>query len=115
MITTTDLVAEVKRLAHSHPNATAQGRYAVLADDDSPNVYEPECIIGCALVNLGAPVEALYDNHFIGISTWLTGDCWYGDPPIEIELSSPEDEAWLDKVQHYQDQGMTWAQAVRQS
>jgi hypothetical protein len=98
----------VRRLAEADPDRTEACAYV--------GANGPECIVGCALIQLGVPAE-----WFHGQLTGFQGT--RNDENIsklaDVELgwgyAGPDSDlvAWLFTVQDAQDRGKTWGNAVR--
>lgn len=97
-----DVVAEVRRLAALCPNRTAGADYVRMG--------APCCLLGCALTNLGVPLDVLrkYEDRSAYSLVRL----------LRIEASS-EQRYWLRHVQAAQDgyagygqRVHTWGEAV---
>lgn len=92
-----EMEQEVRRLAHEHPNKTAQCRYVY----DSG---EPCCIVGHALINLGKMEAGDFDSDLNKTTISASEFDHLGiDPPLA---------SWLEWVQEKQDVGGSWEEAV---
>lgn len=92
-----ELEAEVRRLAADDPERTAECRY--VCDG------KPMCIVGHALINLDVlSVDVLGRNNLKSIIA-LNG--LVGGLGIDRDRLH-----WLEDVQHWQDSGKPWAEAV---
>lgn len=93
-----DLIEMVRTLAAESPDRVATCEYAVGG--------KPECIIGHALAAEGWSVEALGEEIR---SAWAL--CRSGTIPGVGKA----DAQWLQRVQTFQDSGLTWAEAVERA
>lgn len=109
--TTKDVLNEVIRLSQEDPDfvyTTQHGRgsnypcgYAGMAPGTTKG---RSCIIGQALQNLGVPADKL--SHLYHMASKVMKDV------LHIE-GSADVFALLDKVQLYQDAGLSWGESVR--
>jgi hypothetical protein len=90
------LEAEVRRLANENPDAKRACRYV------NEETNEPNCIVGCALYNLGMPIEVLRDRNRLNFHVWTHKQ------GLQNNLSA----TWVAYVQGEQDMGKTWSKAV---
>ena len=118
--TTTEVIAEVHKLAAAHPNFT----YRPIKGDSCsylPDRINPHgCIIGAALTALGCPREALLEHEGSGVGVMLPATVlsrsWAsanGCPPQVAIIGTAHESKWLQYVQSGQDSGMSWREAIQ--
>ena len=92
-----NLIEKVRELARMHPGRVAACEYAVNG--------VPECIVGHALAAEGWSVDALVGagGNRSALGLWTGG---------LLPGVSEADALWLQRVQLFQDDGHTWADAV---
>lgn len=103
-VSSKELIDEVKALAEQFPDRKAHFRYVIDG--------KACCIVGTALNNIGVPLYMLAEVNFRCISSWVDND---GAFPFDIEFVHQNDAEWLEKVQDFQDRGLTWAESVKRA
>jgi len=87
----------------------------VIGDPEAGTPLTPYCIIGHALHENGVSLNVLQAAHqmkFIDIAQH-PGESVYAPIDNLIAATPPQDIYWLAYVQHQQDHGFTWAEAVQ--
>ncbi|QGJ95528.1 hypothetical protein SEA_RIMMER_74 [Mycobacterium phage Rimmer] len=105
------VIQRIKELAAENPERVAHCQY--FEDDNST----PCCIVGHALAGAGIRQEESGDGyHYIGNDTAsaLAGTLAGQLPWAEFGFESPavNELRWVSLVQHRQDGGYTWSEAV---
>lgn len=100
-----EVVAEIRRLAAESPDYIYQSRndVCVYVEQDEAGKLVGSCIVGKALVGLGADPEALnYPSQEVK-GAWAI---------LRYSDGTPQQQNWIDWVQGRQDSGHTWSQSV---
>lgn len=107
------VVQRIKELAAENPDRVADCRYFAVERDGST---QPCCIVGHALAEAGIRQEGDGDGDYIGNGTAsaLAGTMAGQLPWVEFGFESPavNELRWVSLVQHLQDGGYTWSEAV---
>lgn len=99
------IIEKVRWLASEYPKDYAPSYYF---DGDTP-----KCIIGCAALDLNLDLRQPKRGNALAISNPIVLN-WLGVP--EWNWKTNLDQLfWLGKVQHFQDEGHPWAEAVRRA
>lgn len=117
VVTTKDLVEEVRRVAEAEPDYNYQdntgmepgmcsyfGR-TVGVEEGNP------CIIGKALSNLGVDMSVVRGMEKKGEDPTIKA--LLEDGMIDVEVVDIKDTTWLASVQNRQDLGMNWSESVK--
>ncbi|AKU42512.1 hypothetical protein SEA_NOSLEEP_74 [Mycobacterium phage NoSleep] len=107
------VIQRIKELAAENPERVAHCQYFTVESDGST---QPCCIVGHALAEAGIRQEDGDGYHYIGNDTASTpaGTLAGQLPWAEFGFESPavNELRWVSLVQHLQDGGYTWSEAV---
>ena len=116
VITSKDLVEEVRRVAVAEPDYNYQENSGLVPGmcsyfGKTVGVEEGNpCIIGKALGNLGVDMSAVRKMEKRGEDPTIKS--LFHEKLIDVEVVDNKDITWLASVQNRQDLGMNWAESV---
>lgn len=99
-----------------YPDRTyiASGAIGELTCEYTPNALNPDCgcIVGEALRWLGVPIHILELLDSQSLGSWGVFASALDDVLRDHVAPGAVRSDWVSRVQHYQDEGHSWAQAV---
>lgn len=113
-VTGPQLIAEVRKAAEQRPDKAFSG--AGTGKGSGCRYFygnnRPCCIVGHAFSALGITAKMIREDNTMGIYSLVMG---YGSPDHKMPNVGYRASKWLADVQHRQDEGEPWGEAVRQA